>query len=77
MHTVETPNIIKKRSVIISGHSTSVTLEAPFWDALRSISREKDVSINHLISDIDNKNNGNLSSAIRIYVLQDLQSKLV
>lgn len=68
--------MIKKRSVRISGHETSVTLEEPFWDALRSIAAQRGVSLNVLISEIDEGNNGNLSSALRVFVLHDLQSKL-
>ena len=68
--------MIKKISVKISGHDTSVTLEPQFWDELRSTAKEKGLSINQLVSEIDNNNEGNLSSAIRIYILCDLQNKL-
>ncbi len=65
-----------KRSVTLSGHRTSVTLEAPFWDALKEIAEKRSSSVNELISEIDNSrlasgglNGAGLSSAIRIYVL--------
>jgi predicted DNA-binding ribbon-helix-helix protein len=65
---------LKKRSVDIDGHRTSVSIEAPFWDALREIADKKQLSINQLIAAIDKDRTGNLSSAIRVYVLKSLQS---
>jgi predicted DNA-binding ribbon-helix-helix protein len=67
--------MIKKRSVDIAGHRTSVSLEAPFWDALAAIAARRGVSINQLIADIDKDRSGNLSSALRIFVLRDAQSR--
>ncbi len=67
---------LKKRSVRIAGHETSITLEDEFWDVLRSIAQEQDISINQLISNIDEGRNSNLSSALRVYILQYLQNKL-
>jgi predicted DNA-binding ribbon-helix-helix protein len=67
--------MIKKRSVDIAGHRTSVSIEAPFWDALRDIAARKSMSVNELIATIDSARDGNLSSAIRIYVLKDLQGR--
>ena len=66
----------KKRSVRISGHETSITLEEPFWDALRDIAQAQSVSVNQLMSDIDKDREGNLSSALRVYILRHLQEKL-
>ena len=60
---------IKKRSVMIAGHRTSVSVEAPFWDALKQIAGREGISINDLIARIDGARGGNLSSAIRVYVL--------
>ncbi len=65
--------MIKKRSVDIAGHRTSVSIEAPFWDALNEIAARQKISVNALIAKIDNAREGNLSSAIRVFVLQDLQ----
>ncbi|MSP89475.1 MAG: aryl-sulfate sulfotransferase [Alphaproteobacteria bacterium] len=62
--------IIKKRSVIIAGHKTSVSLEAAFWDALKSIARSRGCTINDLVAEIDGGRTGNLSSAIRVFVLK-------
>jgi predicted DNA-binding ribbon-helix-helix protein len=63
---------IRKRSVTIAGHSTSVSLEAAFWDALKNIAMARDVSINALIESIDEGRSGNLSSAIRVFVLAEV-----
>jgi len=60
---------IVKRSVIIGGHKTSVSLEAPFWDGLKEIAEHRRMSLSTLLHDIDTgRDNANLSSAIRIYV---------
>ena len=64
---------LKKRSVDIDGHRTSVSIEAPFWDALREIADKNHQSVNQLIATIDKDRTGNLSSAIRVYVLRALR----
>jgi predicted DNA-binding ribbon-helix-helix protein len=64
---------IKKRSVNIAGHRTSVSIEEPFWDALRAIADKRKISLNDLIAVIDKGRDGNLSSAIRVYILKELQ----
>lgn len=60
---------IKKRSVVIAGHRTSISLENAFWDALRDIAGARAISVNQLVTEIDRGRSGNLSSAIRTYVL--------
>lgn len=61
---------ITKRSVMIAGHRTSVSLEDPFWAALGEIAAARGQSVQALIGGIDAERNGqNLSSAIRVYVL--------
>lgn len=61
---------ITKRSVMIAGHRTSVSLEDPFWDALRGIAEARGLSLQALIGEIDAGRDGqNLSSAIRVFVL--------
>lgn len=67
-----------KKSVLIAGkHSTSISLEEEFFAELKAIAREQNISVNKLITDIDvNRNTDNLSSAIRIYVLQHYKQKL-
>ena len=59
-----------KRSVRVSGHPTSISLEAPFWEALRELSARRGLSVNALLSMIDAERGGNLSSAVRLFVLE-------
>ena len=59
-----------KRSVLIAGHRTSVSLEPEFWDALKGIAASAGSSINGLITEIDGERTTNLSSALRVYVLK-------
>lgn len=62
-----------KRSVKIAGHATSVSLEEPFWDALGEIAAAQKKPLSVLIKEIDDRREGNLSSAIRVFILQHLQ----
>jgi len=64
---------ISKRSVRIAGHSTSLSLEAEFWAALRAVARQRGISLNRLIGSIDTGRRGNLSSALRVFVLRCYQ----
>ena len=71
---------MKKHSVKISGHPSSVSLEDEFWDALKEIAKSRGQSLNNLISEIDENmqtegQHDNLSSAIRIFVLNDYKRK--
>ena len=66
------PAILAKRSVTIAGHSTSISLEEIFWAHLTRIAGERSLSINALVTEIDSHRSGNLSSAIRAYVMQSL-----
>ncbi len=65
----------KRRSVIVSGHPTSVSVETEFWDELASIAKRRDLSINALVSEIDDGRLGSLSAAIRLYVLDAVKSR--
>ena len=61
---------IVKRSIVISGHKTSVSLEDPFWAALREIAIQRDFTLSGLVARIDTgRQHANLSSAIRLFVL--------
>jgi predicted DNA-binding ribbon-helix-helix protein len=60
---------IKKRSIVISGHRTSISLENAFWHALKDIAPRNGQTVNQLVSEIDDVRTGNLSSAIRVHVL--------
>jgi predicted DNA-binding ribbon-helix-helix protein len=61
---------LTKHSVRIAGHATSVSLEPAFWEALCEISLRRRLSLNALLSQIDAERGGNLSSAIRLFVLE-------
>lgn len=58
-----------KRSITIAGHRTSISLEEQFWDALQDIAHEDNLSVNALVGAIDRQRTTNLSSAIRVFVL--------
>ncbi|WP_419952317.1 ribbon-helix-helix domain-containing protein [Methylobacterium sp.] len=63
-----------KRSVMIAGHRTSVSLETPFWQALREIAAAREQSVQVLIGEIDEARGAqNLSSAIRVFVLAEMR----
>lgn len=62
---------IVKRSVVIAGHQTSVSLEHAFWNALKQAAARRGVTINDLVTRIDSQRQGNLSSAIRVYLLEE------
>jgi predicted DNA-binding ribbon-helix-helix protein len=68
------PHAIRKHSVTIAGHRTSLSVEAAFWDRLKAIARRRGLSVNGLIREIDRARaeDGaavNLSSAVRVFVL--------
>lgn len=74
------PTALKKRSVNIAGHSTSVTLEQAFWLALKDIAEARQNSVAAIIADIDRARGEdpgapNLSSAIRVFVLRAQQAR--
>lgn len=62
--------MIKKRSLMVAGHPTSVTLEAEFWDALKELAARRGLSVAALVEEIDREREGNLSSAIRVHILR-------
>jgi predicted DNA-binding ribbon-helix-helix protein len=62
-----------KRSIRIARHSTSLSLEAEFWDELKRLARLQKLSLNQLVAKIDKERTGNLSSALRLYVLRELK----
>ena len=64
-----------KHTVKINGHITSVFLESEFWEEIKQISKAKSISTGQLISQIDQQKRGsNLSSAIRLYVLNHIRN---
>ena len=69
------PRIIK-RSIIRNGHKSSVSLEDQFWDCLGEIAKSKMLTVSKLVEEIDHRRNGdNLSSAIRVFVLEYYQKR--
>jgi len=61
---------IVKRSIVIVGHKTSVSLEDAFWNALKEIAIARGTTLSNVVSSIDaDRQHGNLSSAIRVFVL--------
>ena len=66
---------VVKRSIVIAGHKTSVSLEDDFWSSLRQIAKSRGMHVQDLASEIDSKRtHGNLSCAIRLYVLDHYQT---
>ena len=67
-------SIITKRSIVVSGRKTSVSLEDAFWDALKEISYSRLLSLSELVTAIDAcREHGNLSSAVRLFVLREFR----
>jgi predicted DNA-binding ribbon-helix-helix protein len=61
---------VLKRSIVVAGHKTSVSLEDAFWTGLKEISGERHMTLSELVAAIDSqRQHGNLSSAIRLFVL--------
>ena len=73
---------MRKRSITIHGHPTSISLEDEFWQELAGIASQRDLSLNALVTEIDRardnprSGSGNLSSALRIYVLRQAKRKI-
>jgi predicted DNA-binding ribbon-helix-helix protein len=67
---------VVKRSIIIGGHKTSVSLEDAFWIDLKEIAHSQEATLSKLVAQIDDtRQQGNLSSAIRLYVLDHVRNK--
>jgi len=69
---------MRKRSITIDGHSTSITLEDGFWDELSALAKARKLSLSALVAEIDKARGGpgNLSSALRLHVLGALKRKI-
>ena len=66
---------VAKRSILLNGHKTSVSLEEAFWSSMKEISAGRSVTLSELVSEIDsNRQQGNLSSAIRLFVLDHFKT---
>jgi predicted DNA-binding ribbon-helix-helix protein len=67
---------VVKRSIVIAGHKTSVSLEDAFWKGLKEIAGSRDVTLSDLVASIDTeRQHGNLSSAIRLFVLDHYRNQ--
>ncbi len=73
---MKAPSRVRKHSLVIAGHSTSVSLEAAFWDALREWAQERQISVAALVAEIDSaRGEANLSSALRVRLLEFYREK--
>jgi len=67
---------VVKRSIVITGHKTSVSLEDAFWSGLKDIAGSRNMTLSELVASIDgDRRQGNLSSAIRLFVLDHYRSQ--
>jgi predicted DNA-binding ribbon-helix-helix protein len=68
---------VVKRSIVIAGHKTSVSLEDAFWRGLKEIAGTRDLTLSDMVASIDtDRQHGNLSSAIRLFVLDYYRSQI-
>jgi predicted DNA-binding ribbon-helix-helix protein len=76
-HGARRSSVIKKRSISIASHKTSITLEDEFWASLKAIAQDRNQTIAQLIASIDsNRELANLSSALRMFVLRYYRNQL-
>ena len=67
---------VVKRSIVITGHKTSVSLEDAFWSGLKDIAASRNMTLSELVASIDaDRRQGNLSSAIRLFVLDHYRAQ--
>jgi predicted DNA-binding ribbon-helix-helix protein len=68
---------VLKRSIVVAGHKTSVSLEDAFWSGLKAISKTHKTTLSDMVADIDSQRQfGNLSSAIRLFVLEQARAQM-
>lgn len=69
---------VVKRSIVIEGHKTSISIEDIFWNSLKEIARDRGMTLSKLVASIDagRVSGSNLSSAIRVYVLDRFRSQV-
>jgi len=67
---------VVKRSIVIAGHKTSVSLEDAFWKGLKEIASSRNITLSDIVATIDSeRRHGNLSSAIRLFVLDHYRAQ--
>lgn len=70
-------SLIVKRSIVIAGHKTSVSLEEAFWTGLKQIASSRELTLSEMVAAIDAERvHGNLSSALRLFVLDQYRVKI-
>jgi predicted DNA-binding ribbon-helix-helix protein len=70
-------SLVVKRSIVVAGHKTSVSLEEPFWTGLKEIAARRDATLSEVVATIDrDRELANLSSAIRLFVLGFYRNRL-
>jgi predicted DNA-binding ribbon-helix-helix protein len=68
---------IVKRSIVIAGHKTSVSLEDEFWNGLKEIAQGQRMTLSRVVGDLDtHRSQGNLSSIIRLFVLDQYRARM-
>ncbi|MEA1938386.1 MAG: ribbon-helix-helix domain-containing protein [Pseudomonadota bacterium] len=65
---------LEKHSVRIAGHASSVSLERIFWQLLKDIAKRRETPVSVLVGQIDRTRTGNLSSALRVFVLEEMEA---
>ena len=70
-------SLVVKRSIVVSGHKTSVSLEDAFWTGIKEIASGRNMTLSDLVTAVDSeRQQGNLSSAIRLFVLDFYRNQL-
>ena len=70
-------SLVVKRSIVIAGHKTSVSLEDAFWRGLKEIAQVQQMTMSDIVGEIDvGRQQGNLSSAIRLFVLDKARTRV-
>ena len=70
-------SLVVKRSIVVAGHKTSVSLEDAFWNGMKEIARGRNITLSDLITEVDSeRQQGNLSSAIRLFILDFYRNQL-
>jgi len=70
-------SLVVKRSIVVGGHKTSVSLEDEFWAALKKIALRHRITLSDLVGSIDSqRQHGNLSSAVRLFVLNHYRQRV-
>jgi predicted DNA-binding ribbon-helix-helix protein len=70
-------SLVMKRSIVIAGHKTSISLEHDFWVGLKEIARSRGMTLSEMAAFIDTeRQTGNLSSAVRLFVLNHFRNRV-